>query len=111
MPDMAIDNLGQTHVVWRGNDFYLWYAQVGPDGSVTLPARKVYDYARTTFPRIAVDAHGDAHIITTTTGIPSTLIYLKVSTGTRVLLRHSTCFFSAPSTPMTIIRPALTSTR
>jgi hypothetical protein len=92
MPDMAIDNQGRTHVVWRGNDFYVWYAQVAPDGAILLPARKVYDFAKTAFPRLAVDANGDAHIVTTTTSVPSTLIYLKVSNGARVLLKAFTMF-------------------
>ncbi len=79
-------------MVWRGNDLHVWYAQVGPDGVILLPARKVYDLVSTTFPRIAVDANGDAHIVTTTTSSPATLIYFKVSNGTRVLIKGFTMF-------------------
>jgi hypothetical protein len=90
LPDVAIDRSGRSHVVWQGSDFFLWYAQIGPEGALTIPARKVYDTIRTAFPRIAVDAAGDAHIVTTTTGVPSSLIYLKISNGARVRLNAFT---------------------
>lgn len=91
LPDMAIDHFGRTHVVWSGDDFFVWYAQVGPEGTITIPAVKVYDNARTTFPRIAVDSAGDAHIITTSSS-SSVPIYLKIHNGTRVLLTVFTIF-------------------
>jgi len=91
MPDMAIDSQGRAHIVWQGADYYLWYAQVGPDGTITIPATNLYSTVRTAFPRIAVDAAGDAHIITTRT-YPTTLIYLKMSGRNRVLLTAFTIY-------------------
>lgn len=92
VPDIVIDHLGRAHVVWRGNDAYVYYAQVGPDGTITIPARRVYDYASTLIPRLAVDASGDVHIITTTFSPGSSLVYLKVSNGNRVLINVFTMF-------------------
>ncbi|MBI2925909.1 MAG: hypothetical protein HYY24_09420 [Verrucomicrobia bacterium] len=93
LPDMAIDRFGRAHVVWQGEDRFVWYAQVGPDGQITFPARKIYGNVATAFPRIAVDSAGDAHVVTTRTGtLLGSIIYLKVSNGERVLLKVFSMF-------------------
>ncbi|MEQ1859324.1 MAG: choice-of-anchor tandem repeat NxxGxxAF-containing protein [Chthoniobacteraceae bacterium] len=92
LPDIAIDSAGRSHVVWRGPDFFVYYAQVDAENNVSIPATRVYDFATTAIPRVAVDATGDAHIITSSLGVNSILIYLKVSNGVRVALKAFTMF-------------------
>jgi len=84
-PDVAADTLGNINVVWQDPTLGIMYAQVGPDGTITVPATSMYASHGDGFPHIAVDSAGDAHIVATTTGFGG-LIYLKVSGGQRVTL-------------------------
>ena len=91
-PDIAVDRFGRAHVVWRGLDSLLYYAQVDASNTITIQPKTLYDFAirASAPPRIAVDAAGDAHIISATLSSPFPLLYVKVHNGTRVLLKTFT---------------------
>jgi hypothetical protein len=82
-PDMAADQFGYIHVVWQDPTLGVMYAQVGPDGTITVPATSMYPGKGYGFPHIAVDRAGAAHIVATTSG-STLLLYMKVSGGQRV---------------------------
>ena len=79
-PDAAADTLGNINVVWQDPADGIMYAQVGPNGTVTVPATSLYKSTGDGFPHVAVDSAGDCHIIASSASF-SGLIYLKVSGG------------------------------
>ncbi len=84
VPVVVADNLGRTHIVWAGEASTIWYAQIGSDGKLTIPATSVYDGAGSAFPNLAVDAAGDVHVVTTSKNFSfGGLIYFKISDGKR----------------------------
>ena len=95
-PDMAVDDFGRAHVVWRGLDSYIYYALVSSNHDLAIPATKI-SLAPANSPRVAVDSAGDAHIVATIAPSPSVIpLYIKVSNGVRVIL---TSFRYHPSFP------------
>ncbi|HEY3857869.1 MAG TPA: carboxypeptidase regulatory-like domain-containing protein [Verrucomicrobiae bacterium] len=110
LPDAAADQLGNINVVWQDPSLGIMYAQVGPDGTVTVPATSMYKSTGYGFPHIAVDSTGNSHIIATTFSFGG-LIYIKVSGGKQVALN---AFFMSPTladnesdlTPAIAINPA-----
>lgn len=79
-PDMAEDQFGYTHIVWQDSSLGVMYAQVGPGGTVTVPATSIHPGGGYGFPHVAVDNVGDAHIIASLAGFTG-LFYMKVSGG------------------------------
>ncbi|MCK5802679.1 MAG: hypothetical protein KAI66_07600, partial [Lentisphaeria bacterium] len=84
VPDVAVDYLENSHVVWRdGREVY--YAKMSKDGAMlaknaadeAVPALRVGRMALATFmPSITVDFDGAAHILAPG---PSGLLYVKIN--------------------------------
>ena len=92
-PDAAADPVGRVHVVWQGSDKNIWYAQVGADGTMAVPATVAYQKASSgSSPRVAVDDAGDAHIVFTSGGSFQGICYAKVSGGKQVAKSAFTMF-------------------
>ncbi len=81
-PEVATDPFGNAHIIWKEEDGKLMYARIGPDNTIDIPAKEIYQAASYSFPRIAIDTRGNAHIILRLgTGPFSSFVYKKITDG------------------------------
>ena len=81
-PEVATDPFGNVHIIWKEEGGKLMYTRLGPDNTIDIPAKEIYQAASFSYPRIAMDTRGDAHIILRLgTGPFSSFVYKKVSDG------------------------------
>ncbi len=84
---IAVDAAGRAHVAMvihtESTDYYsVFYAQVGSDGKLSIPAKKVYEDSENTRPSgidIETDSMGNAYIVWHQTTDPPTIMWAKVS--------------------------------
>jgi len=88
---IAVDDAGRAHVVMvidtENTDYYsVFYAQVGADGTVSVPAKKVYEDGDGSSPYgidMDTDSNGNAYVVWHQTTDPPTIMWAKISsTGT-----------------------------
>ena len=89
-PDIAMDRFGNAHVVWRGADWNLWYAVIGPDETFEVPPIVIHEGGKIRYPRIAVDSEGAAHVVVQSWITPPGAIgYYRVSDNGNTVYANS----------------------
>lgn len=84
---IAVDGSGRAHVAMvirtdNTDNYAVFYAQVGADGNLAIPAKKVYEDDESTRPigiDIETDGTGNAYIVWEQTTDPTSIMWAKVS--------------------------------
>lgn len=90
LPDVAVDRFGYAHVVWSERVSIpslkqsIWYTKIGPENTVLVHPKVIFDLDLAAYPSIAVDSKGHAHVVFNT--LPSValdqytpLIYVHIN--------------------------------
>lgn len=93
-PDIAVDHFGSAHVVWRDENYTLWYVRIGKNQSIEMGPMTLDEGAQFRSPRICTDHLGRAHIVAKPQGSDEYLTYIRVNRAGAVPVIFSFRMFS-----------------
>lgn len=99
-PAISIDIFKRAHIVWRKNDYSLWYARVGPKNVIEIPAKPISVPNSFRLAKVVADGTGYVHLAAQPMDNFEYLTYMRIEPVSGSV-EHSQSFKIFPRWPNT----------